>query len=187
MSDLVTLSQGERMVGPLAPALPFSEGTSRHHRPFLDDYAISKMHIMQSIGDIGDIDIFGRQVLCAVFCRPNVTPKGFYIGAKEVKEDWWQHKVVMVLKLGPEAFKGDDSYHNAVFGDGIAVPQVGDWLVANASAGIQISLCGDGGARPKGKDHHGHEMDIYEWDGWPCRIIGDDCFLGRITKPHGVI
>lgn len=187
MSDVVPMSQGERMIAPWQNTAKFSDSVGRHHRPFFDDYSVAQNLIAQAIGDINDIDIFGRQVLCGVFCRPNVTPGGIYISTKEVKEDWYQHKVVLVLKCGPEAFTGAKSYHDATFGKDVARPVAGDWLIVNASAGIQISLCGDGAQRPQGKDHRGQPMDIFEWDGWPCRIIGDDNFLGRLTQPHNVV
>lgn len=187
MNELVVQSRGEHFLAPLNQPARFGESISRHHRPFYDDYEIAKFHIMQAIGDLADIDVFGRQVLCGVFCRPNVTPNGFYLSTKEIKEDWWQHKVILIMKKGPEAFVGKESYHNATFGEGVQAPQVGEWLIANASAGIQINLMGEGASRPQGKDHAGRSIDLFEWDGWPCRIIGDDNFLGRIALPHTVV
>jgi hypothetical protein len=180
------LTRGERFITPIAQSAKFGDGPSRHHRPFFDDYDVAKACIEQALGDLTDIDIFGRDVLVAVFCRPNVTPGGIYIGTKEVKEDWWQHKVVLVLKCGPEAFVGDDTYVAARFG-AVAPPRQGDWLFARPEAGMQINLMGEGGSRPQGKDHRGNPMDIFEWDGWPCRIIPDDEFKGRLPKPHAIV
>lgn len=179
-------ARGERFISPISQAQKFSGGPGRHHRPFFDDYEIAKQCIHQALGDLADIDIFGRDVLCAVFCRPNVTPGGFYLGAKEVKEDWWQHKVVLVLKCGPDAFTGDDSYLQARFGN-VSPPKVGDWLFSRPESGLQIDLAGEGGSRPQGRDHRGNAMDIFEWDGWPCRIIPDEEFKGRLPKPHGIV
>ena len=193
--SLTVISQGERAVAPLQRAAPFTEGISRHHRPFYDDYTVAKMHIAQAIGDLTDMDVFGRQVLCAVFCRPASQPikkpdgtEGvLYLPVKEIKEDWYQHKVVLVLKTGPDAFKGDPSYLRAMFGDGVPAPVPGEWLFANANAGIQVNIAGEGGSRPQAVDRRGEPFDIFEWDGWPCRIIPDDQFFGRITKPHSVV
>lgn len=180
-------TRGERFLSPLTQTAKFGAGSSRHHRPFFDDYEIAKLCIQQALGDMTDIDIFGRDVLTAVFCRPNVTPGGIYITSKEVKEDWWQHKVVLVLKCGPDAFTGDDSYLAARFGTDVKPPKPGDWLFARPEAGLQISLVGEGGSRPQGKDHRGNPMDVFDWDGWPCRIIPDEEFKGRLPKPHGVV
>lgn len=179
--------------GPLNQTPKFGESTSRHHRPHFDDYDVARLHVLQAIGDISDMDLFGRQVLVAVFARPNVryitmpdgTINAIYTPLKEAKEDWWQGKACLLLKTGPEAFKGEKSYLDAMFGG--MPPKPGDWLFANAAAGMQISLYGDGGSRPQGHDHRGKLMDIYEWDGWPCRVYSDDQFFGRIAKPHSVI
>lgn len=196
-TELVELSRGERMLAPLSPTAKYTDGITRHHRPFYDDYDVCKAHIAQAIGNIDEMDLFGRQVLIAVFCRPNTmkvrkhdgTDTFIYLPVKEIKEDWWQHKAALILKVGPEAFKGDDegTYHNATFGRGKLAPQVGDWLVANPSAGQQMNLSGEGANRPKAVDQRGEEFDIFEWDGWPCRIVPDDCFVMRIKNPHSVV
>lgn len=170
----------------------FAEGVTRHHRPAYDNYEICKAHIRQMLGNIDGEDgllLFGRQVAVAVYCRPNVTPVGLYLPVKEIKEDWWQHKVVMVVKTGPDAFgerTGTESWHQSMFGD-YRRPQVGDWVFSNAASGLQINLCGDGGSRPQGIDHLGRSFDLFEWDGWPVRIMTDDMLIGRIGKPHQIV
>lgn len=184
-TDLVP-THGERFLSPITQAPQFSSGPGRHHRPFFDDYDTAKKLMLQALGDLTDIDIFGSRVLCGVFCRPNITSGGIYLTTKEIKEDWWQHKVVLVLKCGPDAFKGDDGYLQARFGDR-PVPQEGDWLFARPEAGIQINLMGEGGSRPKGRDGRGQVMDIFEWDGWPCRIIDHEEFEGRLPRPHNIV
>lgn len=194
-TELVELSRGERHLAPLSQPAAYSDPITRHHRPFYSDYDVAKAHIAQAIGNIDDMDLFGRQVLVAVFCRPNTmkikkfdgTETTIYLPVKEIREDWWQHKACLVLKTGPEAFLGDESYHDAVFGKGIEAPKVGDWLMMNPSAGTQMSLEGDGASRPQGVDHRDQPFDLFEWNGWPCRIVGDDNFLARITKPHSVV
>lgn len=195
MSQDLVESRGQAVgyVAPLGQSSRFTDGVTRHHRPFFDDYTLSKLHITQAIGDITDLDIFGRNVLVAVFCRPNTMPikmpdgsqSVLYQTQKEIKEDWYQHKVVLVLKCGPDAFRGEDSYLQAMFAG--VPPKAGEWLFANASAGIQVNIAGEGASRPQSVDRRGEPMDIYEWDGWPCRIISDEHFLGRLERPHGVI
>lgn len=184
--DMTVRSQGEHFTAPLAQGAQFSEKTTSHHKPFYDDYTVAKMHILQAVGDLSELDLFGNQVLCAVFCRPNRTAKGVYLPVKEIKNDWWEHKVVLILKIGPDAFTGEDSYFRSTFGDR-PPPQPGEWLFSNANAGIQINLAGDGCSRPQGVDHRGEPMDIFEWDGWPCRIMGCENFIGRLCQPHFVI
>lgn len=183
---LVELSRGERHLAPLSQPAKFSDPIGRHHRSYYDDYEVAKDHIHQMIGSLDGLQLFGRQVLVGVFCKPLITDKGWFQSIKEIKEDWWQNKVTLLLKKGPEAFQGDESYLNAVFGDGVSPPKEGEWLIANASAGFQISMYDDG-SRPQGKDYAGRLVDLFEWDGWPCRIVTDDCFLGRVIKPHSVV
>lgn len=173
-----------------APA--FSHGITRHHKPSYDDYTLSKMHIMQMLGDIhGDegLILFGRQIAVAVFCRPSISAAGIYMPVKDIKEDWWQHKVCLLIATGPDAFgavTGNETYLKARFGDR-EPPKVGDWVFMNASTGTQLMLCGEGHSRPQGIDHLGREYDLFEWDGWPVRILDDDSLIGRIGKPHQII
>lgn len=164
----------------------FTEGATRHHRQFFRDYEVAKQHIVQALGDLAGFEIFGDNVLCAVFCRPKVTPGGIIVPDREVKEDWWQQKAVLIVKMGPSAFEGDDSYLEAKFGRG-KVPAVGDWMMANANAGIQCSIMGPGGTRPEGVVFEDYRFDLYSGDGWPCRLIKDADFYMRIREPHGVV
>lgn len=160
---------------------------TRLHKWHHDDYNVAKDQIHQSLGDLEEIDVFGRQVLVAVYVRPDVNPAtGVYQTINAMKEDWWQGKSVLILKCGPDAFRGDESYVSATFPRAEA-PCPGDWMFANANAGIQISLLGEGADKPMVKDRRGDLVPIYDWDGWPCRLIPDDQFLGRIAKPHSVI
>ena len=179
-------TRGDAFVAPLAPTARHAVGPSRHHRQFYSDYEVAKQFIHQAIGDISEMEVFGRTVLCAIFCRPNVTPAGVYLTTKEVKEDQWQHKAVLVLKCGPSAFTGDASYIEATYGAGGA-PKPGDWLFARPEAGVQMNCEGERASRPQGVDHRGEPMDIFDWDGWPCRVIPDDDFIGRVAKPQSVV
>lgn len=200
-TELVELGHGDKMVqGFRHQSQPFGEKSTRHHRPFFEDYSVSKSHILQAIGDYSGCRLMSRQCLVAVFVKPNITPGGIWQPLSEVKNDWWENKTVLLLAHGPDAFHGDDAYYDAMFGipdmesGGPVVgsgrknrPRIGEWLYANASEGLQTSLCGEGASRPQGTDRRGDTIDLYEWDGWPCRIIPDDRFLQWVDKPHHVI
>lgn len=155
------------------------------HKLHHDDYGEAVGHIHTMLGSIKDIEVFGRQVLVAVYVRP-VKMNGVYQTKRAQMEDVWQGKAVLVLKLGPDAFQGDDSYVAATFGAGGA-PQTGDWLFASQQSGFPVSLSGDGAERVRASDFRGDPVDIYDWDGWPCRIVPDTDFIGRITKPHSIV
>jgi hypothetical protein len=160
---------------------------TRLHKWHHDDYNVAKHQIYQALGDLADIDIFGRQVLVAVYVRPDVNPvTGVYQTIAGMKEDWWQGKSVLILKCGPDAFEGDASYIAATF-PANTKPVPGEWMFANANAGIQISLMGENAEKVMTEDRRGEMVPVFDWDGWPCRIIPDDQFLGRIARPHSVI
>jgi hypothetical protein len=159
-----------------------SELHTRHH----DDYETAKREIHQSLGSIEDIEVFGRQVLVACYVRPAKGANGLYATVKTQTEDVYMGKAVLILKCGPDAFQGDDGFKAAMFGD-MPVPAAGDWMFVRPQDGVGVNLCGDGASRPKGEDFRGNQIDLYEWDGWPCRMISDDAFLGRMNKPHEVV
>lgn len=155
-----------------------------HH----DDYAVAKSHILQSVGSVDGLWLTGKQILVAVYVRPIRMQGSIQIGRQKTqKADWYEGKVALILKTGPEAFQGDASYLRAMFRDSVP-PKVGDWLFTNANAGIQISHCGSGAARVIFKNALGKDQDVYEWaHGWPCRIITDDSVLGLVEEPHTII
>jgi hypothetical protein len=179
-------SRGEHFVaGPSLQVPAFGGATTRLHRPAYDDYETARRHIWQALGDISDFELFGRDTLVAVFCRPNMTPSGVIMPINEIKEDWWQGKGVMLVAHGPGAFNGDDSWVKSMYRNG--KPQPGDFLIARSSDGTQLSVRGEGASRPQGVDRLGRTMDLFEWDGWPCRVMPDDRFFGRLSKLHMVI
>lgn len=77
---------------------------------------------------LADVEPLGTDVLLAMYIRPEKTKSGLYLpenkGARH--EDQYQGKVGLVLKMGPAAFREDDSH---VWGG--RVPQVGDWIAVN--------------------------------------------------------
>jgi hypothetical protein len=187
--------RGVGFTAPLEQRAKFSDGVTRHHRPFYDDYDVAKLHILQSVGDLSEFEVFGRNLIMAVFCRPNMMPikndageviSHFYLPVKEAKEDQFQHKAMLVLKMGPGCFQDKEDYLRSMFGDR-EPPKPGDWLWANASTGTQFNIAGEGWSSPQGVDHRGQPINLFEWDGWPCRILTDESFFGRLTKPHQVV
>jgi hypothetical protein len=152
-----------------------------------EDYEVAKDHIYRQLGSIDNLEVFGRQVLVAVYVRPAENKRtGLSFTAKKQEADWYEGKVVLVIRAGPSAFSGDDSYIESMYGDQ-PPPQPGDWLFQNANTGIQFSFQGDGSERVKYEDRHGETHDMYPGDGWQVRIVMDDGFLGRIPRPTSVV
>jgi len=151
-----------------------------------EDYEVAKEHIHLQLGNLDGLEVFGRQVLVAVYTRPALNARTkMHHTEKDQQKDWYEGKVVLVLKTGPDAFNGDESYLRATYGDRPA-PVPGDWLFQNANTGIQFSMNNDG-VRVKYKDRHDEEHPLYPGEGWPVRIVNDDGFLGRVVKPHSVV
>jgi hypothetical protein len=160
---------------------------TRLHNHGHGDYELAKEHIHQMLGNIDEMELFGRQVLVAVYIRPQRNPvTGVYITQKEQTEDIHQGKAVLILKMGPDACKGDDGYVEATYGPNGPMKS-GEWVFLAQQSGFPISLQGDGASRPQGPDFRGDMIDLYEWDGWPCRIVPDDMFIGRISNPTSVV
>lgn len=152
-----------------------------------EDYEVAKDHILRQLGSMDNLEIFGRQVLVAVYVRPAENKRsGLTATAKRQEADWYEGKVVLVLRAGPSAFTGDDGYLESMYGER-AAPIAGDWLFQNANTGIQFSFCGDGAERVQYQDRHGDSHPMYPSDGWQVRIVMDDGFLGRIPKPTSVV
>jgi hypothetical protein len=160
---------------------------SRLHNWHHDDYEIAKEHIWRQLGDISESLVFGRQVLCAIYIRPAFNPgnKLTYTDHQQA-EDIAQGKSMLVLQLGPDAFQGDDDYVASMFGKW-GPPKVGDWLWARAGTGEQLQMQGEGAERVTYQDRHGDDQKSYPFDGWPCRVLQDDSFIGRVAKPHQVV
>lgn len=156
----------------------------KHHHA---DYTVAQEHIRRQIGNL-DLELFGRDVLVAQYVRPLENPKTGWTttGAKQ-REDAIQGKIVMVVALGPSAFDGDDAYKAATFGPG-GPPKVGDWLMTRATDGHPTNICGEDAEVVKYEDRHGERHNAYDWEsGWPCRVINDENFMGRVLNPHSVV
>ena len=156
---------------------------SWHH----DDYEIAKEHIRRQMGDFSESQVFGRQVLAAIYIRPSRNPAtGIEYTEKQQAEDIAQGKSMLVMQLGPDAFKGDDEYLMAMFGEW-GPPKVGDWLWARSGTGEPVHICGEGAERVVHADRRGEQQNSYPFDGWPCRVLEDSSFIGRVAKPHQVV
>jgi len=152
-----------------------------------DDYEVAKRHIFDQLGSFDGLEVFGKQVLVAVYVRPAMNPRtGLTFTEKRQMEDWVQGKVVMVVMHGPDAFSGDEDFVNGMWGPN-GPPKVGQWLFVNPAQGQQFSFQGDGSIRVKYLDRHDESHDLYPGDGWPVRILQDDAFLGRLIRPTSVV
>ena len=161
---------------------------SRLHNWHHDDYETVKEHIYTQIGNLAEHRLFGRQVLCAVYIRPQRNPNtGLEYTDRQQAEDITQGKTMLIIQVGPSAFTGEESYLLDTYGpDG--PPKVGDWVYSRANVGEPIHMCLEGAQRVTHKDRRDEIHDSYCFhDGWPCRVLLDDSLLGQTGKPHHVV
>ena len=91
----------------------------------------------QLAGEQDKIDLFGARVLVATYIRPERTVGGIILTDGVRKEDVFQGRVGLVLKLGPAAFK--DTKDVQFYGKTL---NVGDWAYYRPSDGVGIAVNG---------------------------------------------
>jgi len=125
-----------------------------------------KQEILDRVGDLSGVDVFGADVLCAIYKRPEKTKSGIILADSTRDEDRFQGKVFLVLKLGPTAYLDDEG---AKFRD----IKEGDWIVARASDGWACTLNSTTGTTTR-------ESAI------DCRIITDINIRLRVSSPDAI-
>ena len=93
--------------------------------------------ILRSVGDLSDVTVLGDYVLVATYVRPAVTKSGIFIPGEAQREDIYQGKTGLVIKVGETAFK----YRGAFKYEGRAA-QVGEWVSYRVSDGWSMKLNG---------------------------------------------
>jgi co-chaperonin GroES (HSP10) len=95
-----------------------------------------KQAILDAVGDqLEGVEVFNSDVLVATFARPEKSAGGVLLPQSQSKEDEYQGKVGLVLKMGPSAFKYIGRFEH----EGQS-PQVGDWVLYRASDGWATHL-----------------------------------------------
>ena len=59
-----------------------------------------KEEIWKAVGDLADFQLFGNEVLVAIYIRPQKTSSGIFLTDNYRDEDKWQGKIGLVLKTG---------------------------------------------------------------------------------------
>ena len=93
--------------------------------------------IFKQVGDLKDFTIYGNQILLGVYERPEKTKAGVFLSDTTRKEDQFQGKAALVLKMGPSAFVSDDQYN---FREQTVKP--GDWVAVFVSDGRKLVVRG---------------------------------------------
>jgi hypothetical protein len=85
--------------------------------------ADTKEGLLANLGDLSGIEIGKIQVLLAIYVRPQVTASGIALTQKYQKEDIYQGKVGLVVKIGS----------GCTFDHLDRPPQLHDWVVVRPS------------------------------------------------------
>lgn len=126
-----------------------------------------RREILDKVGDLSAVDVFGSDILLAVYQRPNKTASGIILTDKYREEDKWQGKAHLVLKMGPTAYLDEN-------GEKFRDIQEGDWVVIRPSDGQLVTLNTLKGSA------------LSKDDTILCRIAQDHCIRMRIENPDQI-
>lgn len=92
-----------------------------------------KQALLDKVGDLNDVEIFGSDVLVALYIPPEKTKSGIILADSTREESRWQGKVGLILKLGTTAYVDED-------GNKFRDIKAGDWVVFRPSDGWPFQL-----------------------------------------------
>lgn len=91
----------------------------------------TKQELLKQVGDISKLEIFGNEILVAIYIRPEKTAGGIFMTQNTREEDKWQGKMGLVIKKGPSPLV-----------DKASEVQVGDWVILRPSDGWGLLVNG---------------------------------------------
>lgn len=118
-----------------------------------------KQVLLDAIGNISGIRFSGYLVVVALYLRPQETEGGMLLSDQTRKEDEYQNKVGMVIKMAPLAFDGEEKAW-----DDDKLPQVGDWVLFRPMDGLNMQI-----------------------NGHPCKVFESCQIRGQTDNPDSVI
>src|ERR1700676_3414947 len=100
-----------------------------------------KQGILDKLGDLSGAEIAQNEVLIATYMRPEMTAGGIVLPHQNLKEDQYQGKVGLVVKIGSACrFVRTDEKTGITYGIPIALH---DWVVVRTSDTWPIELNAD--------------------------------------------
>lgn len=130
-----------------------------------------KREILDKLGDLSHVEIAQNEVLLAIYVRPEKTAGGIIVTQKTRKEDVYQGKVGLVVKIGSGCvFKREDAYSGEKFDLPIALH---DWVVVRTSDSWSLDI-------------NGNADGLSINDFVPCRLIRDKHIRLRVSNPQVV-
>lgn len=92
-----------------------------------------KQALLDKVGDLNEVDVFGSDVLVALYTPPEKTKSGLIISDNTRDEFRFQGKVGLIVKMGNTAYVDND-------GNKFRDINVGDWCVFRPSDGWPFQL-----------------------------------------------
>ena len=122
--------------------------------------------MLRRAGNLESVEVFGGDILVAIYKRPEKTKSGLILTSNTLSEDVHQGKVGLVLKMGPTAYLDDD-------GGRFRDIKEGDWVVFRPSDGWRVTLNTLQGTYSKD-------------DTVDCRIVSDASVRMRVSDPDSI-
>ena len=91
-----------------------------------------KLALIKALGDLSNETVLADLVLIAIYIRPEKTPGGIIRPVDNIKEDEFQGKVCLIVKVGPQATDFED--------DTPAICNIGDWVVFSIKDGWSVTV-----------------------------------------------
>jgi hypothetical protein len=127
-----------------------------------------KQLILDALGDISKVEIAQNEVLLATYRRPEKTAGGIVLPHQNLREDKYQGKVGLVVKIGSACrFERYDAKTNITYGIPIVLH---DWVVVRTSDTWPLEI----NAHPNVSD-----PTLFVW----CRLVFDDQIRMKIPFP----
>jgi len=127
-----------------------------------------KQSILNKVGNLDGYEIANNEVLCAIYLREEKTPGGIVLPHQNLKEDLYQAKAHLVLKIGSACrFVRTDVNTGVIYGVPI---QLHDWIVLRPSDAWALDI-------------NMMPSILSREDFVPCRMIFDDQIRARIAHP----
>lgn len=131
----------------------------------------AKDEILKKLGDVSGFEIAQNEVLLAIYQRPEFTPGGIIQVPQTLKEDIYQGKVGLVVKIGQHCvFERPDPYTNILTGVPISLH---DWVVVRPSDTWALDL-----------NTKTATSDRKDWVA--CRLVKDNQIRAKIDRPEMV-
>jgi hypothetical protein len=134
----------------------------------LADEVDPKSELLERVGDLSGIEVAQNECLIATYMRPEMTAGGIVLPHQNLKEDQYQGKVGLVVKIGAACrFVRTDEKTGVTFGVPI---ELHDWVVVRTSDTWPIEL------NPRTDNSDPREFV-------KCRLVYDDQIRMKIPHP----